>query len=215
MTTEAKSIIAVVIICVALLVGGSWLYQKNAPKDELTGNQEALVRENSMKTVATSSKVTVVEFGDYQCPACAYIEPGIAELKETYKENVTFVFRDFPLPMHKNAMKASQMTYIANEQGKYWEMHDKLYASQTEWEKAEDPSDIFVGYAAELGMKADGVKAKLATDIYTDRINADVKDGELLGVRSTPTFFVGNTIIRLADYNAIKKAIDEELAKAK
>ena len=211
MTTETKAIIIVTIACVALLFGGAWLYQKNAPKDVLTEHQEALVREDSMKRVATSSKLTVVEFGDYQCPACGYIEPSIEELRKTYKDRVTFVFRDFPLSMHKNAFKAAVMTYIANEQGKYWEMHDKIYASQSEWENAADPSDLFIGYAQALGLKTEGMKEKLASDIYKDRINKDIADGDLLGVNSTPTFFVGNTIIRTADYKTIKKAIDEQL----
>jgi protein-disulfide isomerase len=213
MTTEAKTIIIVTIICLAILIGGAFFYQKSVPEDVLSANQEALVRENSMKTVASSSKVTVVEFGDYQCPACGYVEPGIQELKNTYKDQVTFVFRDFPLSMHRNAVKAAQMSYIANEQGKYWEMHDKLFASQREWENVEDPADIFIGYATALGLNTDGMKEKLGSDIYKDRIENDVKDGELVGVNSTPTFFVGNNIIRRADYNAIKQAIDAELAK--
>ncbi len=201
------------IICVVLLAGGAWLYQRSAPTNTLAENMEALVRENSIKTMATSSKVTVVEFGDYQCPACAYIAPGIQELKEIYKDQVTFVFRDFPLNIHKNAVKAAQMTYIAHEQGKYWEMHNKLYASQTEWENLDDPSDMFISYAEALGMNKEGIKEKLATDIYVDRIKDDLRDGELVGVNSTPTFYVGNTIIRTADINAIKQAIDAELAK--
>jgi protein-disulfide isomerase len=213
MTTEAKAIIIVTLICLGILFGGAWLYQKNTPKPTLTGNQEALVRENSMKLAATSSKVTVVEFADYQCPACGFIAPGLQELKETYKDRVTFVFRDFPLNIHKNAVKAAQMAHIANEQGKFWEMHDKLFASQSEWENEEDPSDMFVGYAAELNMKTEGIKAKLGTDLYKDRITADIRDGELLGVNSTPTFFINNTIVRSADYNAIKAAIDAELSK--
>lgn len=213
MTTEAKTIIIVIIVCVGLLFGGALLYQKNAPKDILTENREALVREDSMKVAATSSKVTVVEFGDYQCPACSYVAPGIEQLMKDYKDRVTFVFRDFPLAMHKNAIIAAQMTYIANEQGKFWEMHKKLYAAQAEWENVSDPSDLFVGYAKELGMNTAGIKEKLSTDIYKDRINDAIKDGELVGVNSTPTFFINDTIIRMADYNAIKAAIEDELAK--
>ena len=213
MTTETKTMLIVGIISMALLVGGAWLYQKSAPSDTLTENMEALVRENSMKSTASSTKVTVVEFGDYQCPACAYIEPGIQELKELYKDQVTFVFRDFPLNIHPNAVAAAKMTHIANEQGKYWEMHDKLYASQSEWENVGDPSDLFISYAQALGMNTEGLKEKLASNIYEDRIKDDLRDGETVGVNSTPTFFVGNTIIRTADYNAIKQAIDAELAK--
>ncbi len=218
MTTETKSIIIVSIVSLAILFGGAWLYQRNAPSvapSVLTENQEALVRDSSMKLSpsASSTKVTVVEFGDYQCPACAYIEPDVEKLKADYKDRVTFVFRDFPLAMHKNAVKAAQMTYIANEQGKYWEMHSKIYAGQKEWETLSDPADVFVSYATALGMDTTGLKEKLSSDIYQDRINKDVADGKLVGVDSTPTFFVNNTIIRRADYNAIKAAIEEELSK--
>jgi protein-disulfide isomerase len=218
MTTETKSIIIAGIICVAILFGGAWLYQRNAPSvapSILTENQDALVRADSMKisASASSTKVTVVEFGDYQCPACAYIEPALDKLKADYKDRVTFVFRDFPLSMHKNAIKAAQMTYIANEQGKYWEMHGKIYGSQKEWETLPDPSDVFVSYAAALGMNTAGIKEKLSSNIYQDRINKDIADGGLVGVDSTPTFFINNTIIRRADYEVIKAAIEEELAK--
>jgi len=213
MTTETKTIIIVGIISLAILFGGAWLYQKNAPSDTLKANKEALVRENSMRNTASSTKLTIVEFGDYQCPACGYIEPKIKELLITYKDQITFVFRDFPLSKHKNANKAAVMTYIANEQGKYWEMHSKLYTAQKEWENLADPTEIFITYAVALGMKADGIKEKLASDIYQDRIKADVKDAQLLDVNSTPTFFVGDTIVRTASYDAIKKAIDANLAK--
>jgi protein-disulfide isomerase len=215
MTTETKSMIIVGIISVAILFGGAWLYQKNTPKDELLVNQDALVRGNSMKVEATDEKLVVVEFGDYQCPACGYIAPGVKELQETYKDSVTFVFRDFPLNIHPNAVKAAQLTYIANEQGKYWEMHEKLYNLQTEWEKVSDPTDLFVSYAKALSMNTEDTKKKLSSDIYVDRIKDDIKDASLLGINSTPTFFVGNTIIRSANYDAIKKAIDAELLKVK
>jgi len=215
MTTETKTIIIVSVVCLAVLFGGAYLYQKSAPKDTLTGNQEALVREDSMRTgaSATSSELTVVEFGDYQCPACGYIEPGIQQLMQEYGDRVTFVFRDLPLPMHKNAFKAAVATYIANEQGKYWEMHGKLYASQSEWENVSDPTDLFVSYAQSVGVNTAGFKEKLSSDIYDERIRRDMRDADLLGVNSTPTFFVGNTAIRRADYSGIKTAIDDELSK--
>lgn len=207
--------IIVVIVCVAILAGGAWIYQKNAPKpqaDVLTANQEALARADSFKIKAPNEKVTVVEFGDFQCPACSYAEPEIEKLRAQYKDTVTFVYRNFPLvTIHKNAMKSAQMSYIANEQGKYWEMHDKLYATQQEWETLNDPSDLFISYAAALGLNTSGMKEKLSSTLYQDKINADVKDGELLGVNSTPTFFVGNTIIRTANAGLVKAAIDEQL----
>lgn len=205
--------IIVGIVSLVILAGGAWFYQNNAPKDTLSANYEALVRGNSMKIKAADEKLVVVEFADYQCPACGYIAPGVVELREKYKDSVTFVHRDFPLNIHAHAMKAAQMSYIAEEQGKYWEMHDKLFSTQNDWESVSDPTDLFISYAESLGMKTDKIKEDLSSGKYTDRIKNDVKDGESLGVVSTPTFFVGNTIIREANYAAIKQAIDTELAK--
>lgn len=207
--------IAVILISILLLIGGGWLYQRQAPSDTLTANQEALVREDSLKVVAPNEKLVVVEFADYQCPACASVAPKVKEFKETYKDNVTFVYRDFPLTgIHPNAVKSAQMARIAGEQGKYWEMHDLLFAKQGEWELLPDPSDVFIAYAGTLGMATSSIKAKLASDIYIDKIQADVRDGELVGVNSTPTFFVGNKIIRTANYVALKNEIDAALANA-
>jgi protein-disulfide isomerase len=220
MTTEIKTMLIVILVSIVILVGGAWIYEKTSPSAEpetLTAHQDALVHDNSFKIpAAKQQKVTVVEFGDFQCPACGYIEPQVEQFRKEYADNVTFVFRNFPLTtIHKNALKAAQMSYIANEQGKYWEMHDKLYATQQDWEDVADPSDMFISYAAALGMNTDGMKAKLESNTYVDQINADVADGNTLGVDSTPTFFVGNTIIRTASADLLKRAIDTQLQAAK
>jgi protein-disulfide isomerase len=219
MTNEIKIMIVVLVVCVAILFGGAWLYQKNAPGEAsniLTTNQEVLVREDSLKIVAPHQKVVVVEFADYQCPACAYVAPKVKELRDTYKDNVTFVYRNFPLKtIHPNSVISAQMARIAGEQGKYWEMHEKLYTSQTEWESLSDPTNIFISYAEQMGLATSSIKEKLSSGAYVDKINSDLKDGESVGVNSTPTFFVGNKIIRSADYNALKKAIDDAISASK
>ena len=219
MTSEIKMMIGVVAVCIIILFGGAWFYQKNNPNalsDTLTAHQEALVRDDSIKVVAPHQKVVVVEFADYQCPACGYIAPGVKELMNTYKDNVTFVYRNFPLnSIHPNAMISAQMARVAGEQGKYWEMHEKLFASQSEWENLPDPTDKFISYAEQVGMATSTIKTELSSGAFVDKINADLKDGEFLGVNSTPTFFIGNKIIRSADYNALKKAIDDAIASAK
>ncbi len=212
MTTEIKTMIGIIVVCVIILIGGAYAYQSTLPQDTLTKNQDALVRDNSIKVVAPHQKLVVVEFADYQCPACAYMAPKVDELMQTYKDNVTFVFRNFPLTqIHQNAIVAAQMVRIAGDQGKYWQMGDKLFASQAEWENLPDPTDQFITYAGELGLATSSIKQEIKSGLYIDRINADEKDGELLGVDSTPTFFVGNKIIRSADYNALKAAIDAGL----
>jgi len=215
MTTEIKTMIGLVLVCVAILAGGAYFYQNNsgALPTVLESNQEALVREDSIKIKAENEKLVVVEFADFQCPACAAVAPYVKQLADEYKDEVTFVFRDFPLTnIHRNAVKSAQMARIANEQGKYMEMSEKLYSNQSEWGSASNPSDFFLRYAQEIGMNTDGLKEKLDSDIYRDQINADVRDADLLGVNSTPTFFVGNTIIRTANYQQVREAIDAQLA---
>lgn len=216
MTTEIKTMIGLVLLCAVILVGGAYFYQKSSgpqAPDILTSNQDALVRENSVQMKAVEEKLVVVEFADFQCPACAFVAPYVKQLAEEYKDKVTFVFRDFPLTnIHRNAIKSAQMARIANEQGKYMEMSEKLYASQDEWGSVSNPADLFMGYATEIGMNTEGIREKLDSDIYVDAIRADTRDGELLGVNSTPTFFVGNTIIRTANYQQVKAEIDAQLA---
>jgi protein-disulfide isomerase len=217
MTTETKIMVGVLIISVVIVVGGSWLYQRSVDQQSqpevLTSNQEALVRENSIKIQATGEeKLVVVEFADYECPACAAVAPRIKELVEQYGENVTFVFRDFPLTnIHPNATIAARMVRIAGEQDKYWEMHDLMFAKQAEWAAASDPSDLFVGYAGELGMNTSDIKTKLSSDVYESEVKADVADANLLRVNSTPTFFVGDRIIRTANIGLVQQTIEEKL----
>jgi len=83
---------------------------------------------------------------------------------EQYKDNVTFVYRNFPLTtIHRNAVVSAQMVRIAGEQGKYWEMHDKLFETQTEWSEVPDPTDLFVTYAAELGLNTSSIKSEISS----------------------------------------------------
>jgi len=219
MTTETKTMLIVLVVSLLILAGGAALYQRSSNQPDrpntLTTNQEALVRENSIKVPATGEeKLVVVEFADYQCPACGFVAPQIKLLMEQYKENVTFVFRDFPLTnIHRNATPAASMARIAGEQGKYWEMHYLLFEKQEEWSNASDPSDLFVEYASFLEMDTSEIKTKLSAKVYQKEIEQDLADARLLGVDSTPTFFVGDTIIRTANANLIKETIDTKLAE--
>jgi len=216
MTTETKIMITVLVASLIILAGGAFLYQKSANKpaqpDLLTSNQEILVRENSMIKKATGEeKLVVVEFADYQCPACGSIIPEYKQIMEKYKEHVTFVFRDFPLNGHRNAVPAAQITRIAAEQGKFWEMHELIFKKQNEWSKVSDPSDLFVGYASSLGLNTSEIKSKLASDIYQKEIKADIEDARVLGINSTPTFFVGDSIIRTANASLIEQTIQDKI----
>src|SRR5690606_14570992 len=93
--------------------------------------------------------VTIVEFSDFECPFCGRANPTIEQVEKAYPDQVRVVFRDFPLPMHPHARKAAEAGHCANEQGKFWELHDKMFANQ----RALGVDDL-KGYAKEAGMDA-------------------------------------------------------------
>lgn len=214
MNKDAKILLGVALVAI---VGGIllWAMQPKAlpVTDPVDGS--LLIREGSHSTGKIDAKVQIVEFGDYQCPACAAVHPIIKRVLEEYKDNseVTFVFRNFPLSIHPNARISAQAAESAGSQGKFWEMHDMIYENQGEWSDVKNPIDIFVGYAEKIGLDTDKFKTEVKNSQYSAIISADYKDGEELGVDSTPTFFVngvkfGNGV---SSYEAFKTKIDELL----
>ena len=166
-------------------------------------------------TGSATAKVQMVEFGDYQCPACGAAYPMVKQITDEYASNPNFdfVFRNFPLPQHPNAPEAAEAAEAAGAQGQYWQMHDMLYAGQADWVDLADPTAIFVGYATKLGLNVTTFKTALATNQYASAIAADQSDGNQLGVDATPTLYVNGT--QLTDYSVttMKTAIDAALAK--
>lgn len=170
---------------------------------------QKIVKEDS-RTIGTG-EVQVVEFGDYQCPACGQAHPTVEKLKEEFDGKITFVFRNFPLPGHPNAQPAAQAAEAAGAQGKFWEMHDMLFETQSQWSSLADPTTVFVQFAEALKLD----KEKFASDIMSrankDRIDADQSDGYGVGVSGTPTFFINGKQQSQFDYDSLKKAIEAEL----
>ncbi len=164
---------------------------------------------------ASNSGVAVIEFGDFQCPACASYHPLVKQLQEDYGDEISFQFRHFPLvSIHQNAMAAHRAAEAAGNQDKFWEMHDMLYERQKTWESSTNTSQIFEDYAAELGLNIDTYKQDVASSTINDVINADVKAAQALGATSTPTFVIdGKRLEDLPqDIEGFKKLIDEAIA---
>lgn len=145
--------------------------------DYIKGNKEA--------------SVTLIEYLDFECEACGAYYPLIKQLAEEFKTDVRFVNRYFPLPGHKNGLPAALAVEAAARQGKYWEMHDKLFEEQKSWgeKRAADPK-IFEGYAQEIGLNLDQFKKDVASKEVRDRVERDKNSGIKLGVSGTPTFFL-------------------------
>jgi len=159
---------------------------------------------------AKQPKVTIVEFSEFQCPFCSRVNPTISELVKTYGNDVQVQFRHNPLPFHNNAMIASLAGEAAREQGKFWEMHDKMFANQQALERAN-----LEKYAEEIGLNMGKFKAALDAEKGKDRIKRDMDDAAKFGARGTPNFFINGRNLRGAQpIEAFKQTIDEEIKKA-
>lgn len=162
--------------------------------------------------------VTVVEFADFQCPACRSYYSVTKQVKEKYGDRIAFQFRHFPLiQIHQNAMVGHRAAEAAGRQGKFWEMHDLLYERQNAWVESKNPTAVMEDYAAELGLNIDKFKADFASESVNNAIQADIKIGQAAGANSTPTFVInGKKIENLpTDLAGFSKLIDEQIAAQK
>lgn len=166
------------------------------------------------------SKVTVIEYGDFQCPGCGTFHTNFAPIMDDYKDKITFVFRNFPITqIHPNARVAAASAEAAGLQGKYWEMWNILYERQNDWGTlgADVRDGQFEKYATQLGLditkfKEDVTSAKVAT-----KINFDQSLGKANGVTGTPTLFLNGKTLETDKYSstdAIRNTLDAALKEA-
>ncbi len=195
-------------------------------KDEISNLQIAAaaggkgVNPNKRYTVNTkgspamgpdTAPVTIVEFSDFQCPFCGRVGPTLKQIKKEYGDQVRIVFKHQPLSFHAKAPTAHAAAEAAHRQGKFWEMHDKIFANQ----KQMSP-EKYVEYATELELNVDQFKADVASADVKKKVDADVKEAAKLGSTGTPGFFVNGLNLKGAKpFEAFKEIIDKELKKKK
>lgn len=161
--------------------------------------------------------VVVRTYEDFQCPACAGVQPVVEDLIKEYGDRVKFIFNDFPLPQHKNATTAAVAAQCVFDQGKYVEYASVLFSKQTEWEllSTEKAQDKLRGYAQDLGVDVDKFNECVADPATADRVTEDLEEGRGLGVNSTPSFFVGDKKITETPFStSLKNEIDAALKAA-
>jgi len=147
--------------------------------------------------------VTLVEYGDYECPICeAYYQP-LKQVTEQYKTDIHFQFRNLPLSsIHRNAFAAARASEAAAKQNKYWEMHDLLYENQSDWAESTAPQTIFNGYAKQLGLNTDKFKQDYSSQAVNDAINADIAAFNKTGQEmATPTFFLNGRYLSNGNFS--------------
>jgi protein-disulfide isomerase len=171
------------------------------------------VEKDDPQVGAQDAKVKVVLFSDFQCPYCKAFHETFKKAIADYKDRVLFVYRYDPLDIHPQAQNAALAAACAADQGKFWEMADKLYSSQDDWGKSEGLAK-FKSYAATLGLKTADFGKCLDEGKFKDKIKADVKEAEDFGVSGTPAFFVNDQFFGgVVSYDELKKTLDGELGK--
>jgi protein-disulfide isomerase len=199
----------ILVVAIALIV----LYNNQQPESSpLSVADTRLIRPDSPTLGSTTAPVTIVEFLDPECESCRAAFPFVKQLLEEYDERVRLVVRYFPL--HNNSVLAATVTEAAGAQGMYWEMQEMLFTRQSEWGEQRTPqTDLFMSYAAELGLNIEQFTVDLQNPDYLARIERDQADGEALGVTGTPTFFINGRQVEELSADAIIAMIEEELAR--
>lgn len=207
-------------IC-ALVLGGLVYMNKKDTVDVSTINETGVIAATDTALGDNvygkkDAKVVLIEYGDFQCPGCGGAFPQLKTLKETYKDKIAFVFRNFPITsIHPNALAAAAAAEAAGVQGKFWEMHDVLYENQDSWSgtAADERDAVFASYAKQLSLNLDKFKTDLTSKLVTAKISRDKSLGTKVKVQSTPTIFIGNEKLDDESTSALIQGDSSKLAK--
>jgi protein-disulfide isomerase len=149
---------------------------------------------------AKDAKVTIIEYGDFECPACKAYESVVRDLQAKHKDDIRLTFREFPLiTIHKNAFMSASYAESASLQGKFWEMHDILYDKQEEWGESLDAEQKIKVYASEIGLDVAKLSNDAQSEAVKNKIIADYKEAGILKLPGTPSFFVNGVKIDSKD----------------
>ena len=203
----------VVGIIMVVLFGGAIWYSSIATEksnegvvamDHIKGNKDAVV--------------TLVEYSDFECPACASFQPVINEILAVYGENLKFEYKHYPLPIHQFAQQAAIAAEAAGQQGKFFEYHDALFSNQAQWSKSPTPVTFFNTYASDLGLDMEKFKQHQKSSLLRDSVRDDSNEARELGLTGTPTFYLNGEKMEITSFEdfitKIAYAIDPAAAQA-
>lgn len=205
---------AVLVILIAAVYG---LFQiANSPQTtSISSGKLPQITKEDPATGNPNAKVTLVEYADFQCPACAAYHPFVKQLLIDYKNKIYFVYRYFPLTaVHQNAMISALSAYAAGQQSKFWEMHDMIFQTQNSWANSQKAREAFIDYAKKLNLDINKFTKDIDSEKAKNFINDAYNKGAAIGVNSTPTFFInGSKIQNPRSYDEFKKLIQDEINK--
>jgi protein-disulfide isomerase len=235
MNKEIKILIIIAFVVVIGAVLGASYYRNSVQNVRVTSNSsssnngggksaaldpQTLVRPDSPSLGPADATVTIVEFLDPECESCGAFAPAVKKILKDYDGRVRLVVRYMPL--HPNSLRAATLAEAAGEQGKYWEMQELLFRKQSEWGErhgappSAQPQNIealFEKYAMELGLDLEKINSAIKENRYQGKLERDRRDGQTLGVRQTPTFFVnGRKLARFSEAD-LRALVEDELKR--
>src|SRR6184192_4272382 len=190
----------IVIVLAVAVAAGAAVYlsrQPDQPEDSAVPTHADIKGGGHIRGPVNAS-LTLVEFGDYQCPSCGAYHPLVKEILNRYPQKLRLEFHHFPLvSIHPNSMMASMAAEAAGEQGHYWEMHDALFEHQREWSDSPNAEPIFVALASRFGLDTNRFMQGLRSPQLQDRILRDVEQGQNAKVDAVPTFFINGERVHI------------------
>jgi protein-disulfide isomerase len=202
-----------VVSAIALVIAGMvWLASGGGQKPVYIPGVNEVVADDHVIGKADAS-VTLVEYADYECPACAKVHSIVSVLEENYGDRVRFVYRNFPIPGHVNGLPAAYAAEAAALQGKFSAMSDLIFSRQQEWSYLSAPglNDALDNYAREIGLDVKRFDTDRASDAVKAKVDKDAKSGAKFGIDSTPTFFLNGTEIDSRTYDEFAAKLDAAL----
>ena len=208
---------AIVLIFVGIVAFGGKTNNSNNQSSSTTGMSNHVEGQNK-------NGITLVEYGDYQCPFCGQYYPIVKQVQSEFNQQLAFQFVNFPLTsLHPNAFASARAAEAAGLQGKFWEMHDLLYQQNDQnqqapatpsWITSTSPTTFFNADAQQLGLNVTQFKSDYASEKVNNLINADMAEGNKLGVNATPTFYLdGKKINPGESVSQFEQLINAEIAK--
>ncbi len=213
MKTSFKAVIVTLAIVVALAIGAivfALNQRASSPAPDPAEKQQTMRSDSHVLDQGGTDAVTVVEFLDFECEACGAFYPIVEDLREKYAGDITYVVRYFPLPGHVNSTQAALATEAAAGQDRFEDMYRMLFETQSQWgEQQRETPEVFRGFAEDLGLDLAAYDAAVADPATLARVEADKSDGDDLGVRSTPSFFIDGRAVELQQWGDLEAAIEK------
>lgn len=202
LTDESKILLGILSAAV-VIIGVTSIFFSQSPKNQPAIPRETLISSDAHTRGNASASAYLVEFSDFQCPACKSAKPFVEATVERYKEKLLFVYRHFPLGQHQYAIHAAIAAEAAGLQGKFWEMSELIFANQ---DKLSD--DLYVRLAKELYLDEKKFTDALADPKLKDKVIQDRDYGESIGIDSTPTFFLNGKKLTLASFSDLRTEVE-------